>query len=338
MATMRDVAQRAGVSLATVSFAINKTKPVAPSTRERIEAAMLELNYKPNAIARALASRRTRIIAPLFPVLEHNLDGTALKFFTSAAAEAQRRGYNLILWPSGTDAARIDQLVHSGLIDGVVVMEVYLHDERVERLRELGIPFTLIGRTAEPRGISYVDVNFEGLVATAMHHLRELGHRRIGIVFGEGGDPLISEYGPVVRTRDAYLAAIADTEDEPLMFSCDQSSAAGRRLVPDILRQAPDISALLLLNEHAASGIVSGLRAQGIGVPESVSVVGLGSSIEVAEAIDPQISLYESPSEELGRRGVEDLIDVLEGTRSAPGASLVDCVFVDFGSIAPAHS
>jgi DNA-binding LacI/PurR family transcriptional regulator len=94
---MRDVARLADVSIATVSFVINDTKPVAPATRARVEEAMLQLGYRRNALGRALASKRTRIIALLYPALQRRLSETAVKFFTSATQTAKDLGYNLVL-------------------------------------------------------------------------------------------------------------------------------------------------------------------------------------------------------------------------------------------------
>lgn len=337
MATMRDVAKLAGVSLATVSFAINNTKPVAPATLERVREAMDTLDYRPNAIARALASKRTRIIALLFPMEDHSLSGTALKFFTAAAEAASELGYNLILWPGDNGAEHIDRVVSNGLIDGVILMEVHLHDERVVRLRELGVPFTLIGRTRELSGISYVDVNFEGAVIDALARFEALGHRSIGIVFDDDGDPGTSDYGPVARTRDTYLERMRAIGATPGIFSCAESSSAGRALVPRILAEMPDVTALLLINEHASPGIVSALAAHGRPVPEAVSVLVVGASVDIVSAADPELTVYESPSRELGRRGVRDLIQRLENPDLEPAAALVDCRYVDVNSIAPAR-
>jgi DNA-binding LacI/PurR family transcriptional regulator len=88
MVTMRDVADRAGVSIATVSFVVNGTKPVSADTRTRIERAMADLGFRRNAVARALASRRTHILAMAYPALDHELSSSSLEFFTSAAATA----------------------------------------------------------------------------------------------------------------------------------------------------------------------------------------------------------------------------------------------------------
>src|ERR1700690_4664954 len=100
MPTMLDVARLAGVALSTVSYTINGTRPISLETQQRIFTAMQELGYRPHALARGLASKRSRIIALLFPASERGLGITELEFVTSAADIARELGYNLILWPS----------------------------------------------------------------------------------------------------------------------------------------------------------------------------------------------------------------------------------------------
>ena len=108
MATMQDVATLAHVSLSTVSYAINNTRPISAATRERIERAMVELDFRPNAIARSLASRRSRILALTFPGIENRLGSTVMEFVTSAAEAARARGYHLVVWPYAPVPGRRD--------------------------------------------------------------------------------------------------------------------------------------------------------------------------------------------------------------------------------------
>ncbi len=102
MATMQDVARRAQVSLSTVSYALSGTRPVSDATRRRIEDAMAELGYQPNAMARGLASRRSHVLALIYPAMEKGLGGTVAEFVSSAAETARENGYHLVLWPFRT--------------------------------------------------------------------------------------------------------------------------------------------------------------------------------------------------------------------------------------------
>src|SRR5687767_13886197 len=103
MSTMHDVARRAQVSVSTVSYVLTGTRPISQPTRDRVLAAMAELDYQPNAMARGLASRRSRILGLLLPMDERGLGATETAFVTGAAAAASRAGYHLVLSPVGAD-------------------------------------------------------------------------------------------------------------------------------------------------------------------------------------------------------------------------------------------
>jgi DNA-binding LacI/PurR family transcriptional regulator len=158
--TMQEVARRANVALSTVSYALNGTRPVSEETRQRIWTAMAELGYQPHALARGLASKRSHIIALLFPALPRGFGATALEFVTGAAEAAQRRGYHLVLWPTEIHAVGdLQQLVRQSLVDGVLVMEVRLTDERIDLLRQIGVPFSMIGRPSTVSDMSFADID-----------------------------------------------------------------------------------------------------------------------------------------------------------------------------------
>lgn len=334
MATMQDVAKLANVSIATVSFTVNNTKTVAPATRARVEAAMLELGFRRNAVGRALASKRTHILALLYPALQHRFRGTVVDFFTSAASTASERGYNLVLWPAGNDA-ELDELTSTGLVDGVLLMEVQVEDPRVEQLQKSGTPFALIGRTADPSALDYVDIDFENTVAAAIDHFVGLGHTSIGLLDGGVGSGALRGYGPVVRTRAAFESIMAERGLTSFLTSCDENPGAGRAAAAGLVEAAPDMTALVVMNEHAAPGLVNGLNRLGVSVPEDLSIVLIASSKEMAAMSDPELTVMSAPSIELGRRGVELLIDQLDGTNTHERQALVMCAFESGDSTAP---
>ena len=105
-ATMQDVADRAGVSIATVSFVVNNTKNVTPQTRARIEQAMADLGFRRNLVARALASRRTRIVALVMAALDHGIRGAGSDFVVGAAREASESDYHLVVYPDDAEGSQ----------------------------------------------------------------------------------------------------------------------------------------------------------------------------------------------------------------------------------------
>jgi DNA-binding LacI/PurR family transcriptional regulator len=333
---MQDVARHANVSIATVSFTINNTKPVSAATRAKVENAMRELGFRRNAVGRALASKRTRIIALLFPALQHSFSGTVVHFFTSAAATARELGYNLVLWPISNDAGQTTELTSSGLVDGVVLMEVELDDPRVQELQDSQTPFALIGRTRNPEALTYVDINFEDTLVDAVRHLTSLGHKNIALLDDAIGSRNLAAFGPVGRSRESYQAEMMRQGLEPRAFTCDASPAAGRKAAAELLADFPEATAVIIQNEQAATGLVSGLRLAGLEIPRDLSVLSVGSSAEMAAMVDPELTVMSSPGVELGRMGVEALVDVLEGRASGLRQELVMCRWEGGNSTGPA--
>lgn len=335
MATMHDVAQRAQVSIATVSFVVNGSKPVAPATRARVEQAMKELGYRRNSVASALARGKTSIIALLYPALQHRFSSTAVRFFTSAASRARERGYNLVLSPVSNEAEQVTELTATGLVDGVLLMEVQLDDSRVGELARGRTPFALIGRTREPDLFDFVDVDFESSVESAIDHLMALGHTRFAFVDGGYGSGLLSGYGPVARARATFGEVTTQRGLSGVMLTCGENPEAGRELGAGFAAAHPDVTAIVLMNEHAAPGFVTGLRHAGIRIPEDVSLISVGSSSDMAAMADPQLTLLSSPAVELGSMGVDAIIDRIENPDGELVHTLLACRLTPGESIAP---
>lgn len=323
MVTMRDVAKRAGVSIATVSFVLNDTKPVTPATRQRIESAMAELGFRRNMVARALASRRTHIIAMAYPALDHRFGFSAAEFLTSAAKAAREQDYHLVLWPVGNDGTELTELVGQGLVDGVVLMEVQLDDPRVGVLQGTGTPFALIGRTAALEGLAHVDIDFETTVEDAVGYLHGLGHRRLVLVSGDLTDPRFHNYGPYVRSEAAYRRVAAEYGFEIIVLQCADSTGAGQDAAAQLMRDHPETTAVVVLNEYSALGVISGLNRLGHRVPADISVLALLMAPDTAAMSDPELSMMRTPGPELGALGTDALIRQLEGAPPLPPPHLV---------------
>ncbi len=335
MATMQDVATLANVSLSTVSYAINNTRPISAATRERIENAMAQLDFRPHAIARSLASRRSRILALTFPGTENRLGGTIMEFVTSAAQAARERDHHLVVWPYTPDQSdEMSQMSRQGLADGVIVMEVRLDDPRVRVLDAARVPLVMIGRTDESNDSRCVDIDFDATTEAAVGHLADLGHRDIAFLnHSERSRDL--GYGPTVRAHRGFLAAMARRGLTPRARWCDESPAAGRVAVGDLLDSEPGVSAVVAMNEDAMFGVLAELSARAVDVPGEISVLSIVSSPRIAEMTQPPLTTLHAPGTELGRLGVERLLDQLENRHIAAHPVLLPCVLEAGGSTAP---
>ena len=310
--TMLEVAKRANVALSTVSYALNGTRPVSEETRSRIWKAMDDLGYQPHALARGLASKRSRIIALLFPALPRGIGATELEFVTGAAEAAQSHGYHLVLWPTEIHAVSdLQQLIRQSLVDGVLVMEVRLNDERIELLRQIGVPFGMIGRQSTASDMSFVDIDFEQTTRDAVTHLIELGHRQIAFL-NHSEESFNAGYGASVRAAAGFVQATTASGLTPITRFCDDTVLAGQKVFDELLTAHPTITALATMNERATVGVMQAAAARGWKIPADLSIVSLVSSPRVSEMTLPPLTAMTPPSAELGSLGVEMLIGQLE--------------------------
>ncbi|MBA8990996.1 DNA-binding LacI/PurR family transcriptional regulator [Curtobacterium pusillum] len=336
MATMQQVADRAGVSIATVSFVVNGTKYVTPATTARVRAAMRDLNFRGNVVARALASRRTRIIALLFPTTGNRFSPTTAQFFMSAAERASERGHHLVLWPVDPAGDDLDDLVSGGLVDGVIVMEVRMDDPRVAVLTSLEVPFTLIGRTRDSRGLPFVDIDFETTIVSSIDHLESLGHRRFALVLEDLEGTPMAGYAPHLRAQATFERVIAERGLVGQVAPAGAGSDGGRAAAEAILAADPDVTAVLVMKDDSSAGVLVGLYAAGRRVPEDVSVLSIASSATHADQHYPRLSTMVAPGRELGIRAADALIDQLDGVSDDLPHFLLPCTLRIAESTGPA--
>ncbi len=332
MPTMHDVARRANVSLSTVSYAINGTRPISEETRQRIFAAMEELGYRPHALARGLASKRSRILALLFPTSERGMGTTDLEFIIGAADTARDLGYHLVLWTSDiNDAVELRQLIQQGLVDGVVLMEVHLNDRRIAYLQEIDFPFSIIGRCADNTGLAYTDIDFEQTVRTAVQHLVELGHTDIAFI-NHAREVFDAGYGPAVRTTDAFQRITQELGIHSVIRFCHPTAQAGYTTFNALIDERPEITAIAAMNERCFPGMLQAIADRGWCVPDDISLISLVSSPDVAEMSMPPLATLAPPAAELGRLGVELLVQQLDGRPVSITERLLPCRLVLGGS------
>jgi DNA-binding LacI/PurR family transcriptional regulator len=294
---------------------------------------MDELRYRRNVVARALASSRTHIVALLHPVLGNRLGGTVMGFVIAASNGARARGYDLVLWPV-EDEEQMSHLLAGGLVDGALLMEVRVHDPRVDELVTSLVPFALIGRTHDET-LPFVDIDFAATIDTAMRHLTDLGHRAIALVDGNDETGWVADLGPTVRTEAAYREHMTAAGGRSVVISVPPNAAGGIEAARRLHDEAPEVTAILLMNEQAATGLVRGLRELGRSVPSDVSIVAVSSSIEMGEMVDPVLTVLEAPARELGQLGIDALIDQLEGVDTSRRQVLLPCTLVLGESTAP---
>jgi len=310
MTTIADIAKRAGVSVSTVSYVLSGKRTISPETQARVRAAIEELDYHPHAPGRALASRRTRQIAVLYPTVTNGLSEFQLEFFTAAADAAAGSGYAFQLSTAPVTERALLDLVRSGAIDGLILMEVRLRDWRVDLLRQQEFPFTLIGHCAENEGIDFVDLDFASAAEKAVDHLVQLGHRHIALILGNE-EQQVSAYGPAVRSLTGFERAMARSGLSGTVMHDGPTFEAGQALA-HTLAAAPGITAGVVVSPGGLAGLVAGTYDCERRIPQDLSLVAMVPR-KFARLFTPALTTIDFPAAQMGRLGAEMLIRRLEG-------------------------
>ncbi|WP_214414612.1 LacI family DNA-binding transcriptional regulator [Sphaerisporangium fuscum] len=302
-----EIAKRAGVSRSTVSYALTGRRPVSEATKRRIQTVIDELGYRPNAAARALKEGRTRTIGLVIPPAGQRLTDMQLGFVASVVDAAARADLDVLLSPSGGEHDRsFERVVTGKRVDGVVLMEIRLEDDRVSRLLESGLPFVGIGRTRHPEDMSWVDIDYETLIGRCVHHLADLGHRHLALV-NRNAELVAAGYGPGHRAQAGFDRAIAERGLRGVHVCCADDAQAGQTCLRQLLADHPELTAIATINEAAVSGMYRALAEAGLAVPRDFSIAGVAAQ-HWAENLQPPLTAADVPADEMGARAVELLI------------------------------
>ncbi|WP_066367555.1 LacI family DNA-binding transcriptional regulator [Herbidospora mongoliensis] len=302
-----EIARRSGVSRSTVSYALSGKRPVAEETRRRIQAVIDELDYRPNAAARALKEGRTRTIGLVIPPASQRLTDVQLGFVASVVDAAARADLDILLSPSGGEHDRsFERVVTGSRVDGVILMEIRLEDDRVARLRRSGLPFVGIGHTSRSDEMTWVDIDYETLMARCVRHLADLGHRHIALV-NRSAELVAAGYGPSHRAQLGFTGALAERGLQGVQVCCADDAQAGRSCVERLLAAHPELTAIATINEAAIPGMYRALTHARLAVPGDFSITGVAAR-HWAENLHPPLTAADILADELGARAVELLI------------------------------
>jgi DNA-binding LacI/PurR family transcriptional regulator len=311
MVTLADVARDAGVSLSTVSYVLSGKRSISATTRQRVERSIRALGYRPHAGARALASRRTSVLALVTPLRPDLSTPVAMEFVISVVTAARGHAHDVLLLTNDEGPEGIRRVAGTALVDGLVLMDVQLRDERIPILRELDLPAVLIGVPDDTSGLTCVDLDFRSAGARCVDHLADLGHRVIAFV-GHSEDVYRRGSGFAARTLEGVTTRAAARALE-----CEDVRCSGTRddvdaIVARLRSRDPAVTGLVVHNEAVLPMLLDALRAAGRRVPEDVSVVAIAPA-DMAETTTPPVSAVDLPAEEMGQRAVELLMAKLAG-------------------------
>ncbi|WP_053850701.1 LacI family DNA-binding transcriptional regulator [Streptomyces sp. NRRL B-24085] len=318
MVKITDVARRAGVSPSTVSYALSGKRPISEETRQRVEDAIRELGYRPHAGARALAGRRSNVLALVVPLRTGIHVPTVMRFAVSVVTTARRYDHDVLLLTQEEGEEGLHRVADTALVDGLVMMDVQLDDPRLPLLRTLDLPSVLIGLPASCTGLTCVDLDFRAAGEACVEHLARLGHRSVALV-GSPPEVYVRRTAFAQRVVQGFTAAADRAGMSSTVLPCEPDAA--RTTAERLLREQPALTGVVVHNEALLEPLLDAFEHLGLCVPSDLSLTAICPD-ELADSTRVPITSVSLPSEELGERAVELLMKQLAGT-AVPESTLL---------------
>jgi len=309
--TMRQIADLAGVSIATVSRVLNGREDVSEETRGLVSRVIRENGYTANRNAQSLSGGRTGLVGVLVPLV---FPAYFSGILAGAAEALSERDFQIVLSPTGHEHEREVSIVDRlhGLTDGAMIILPEESSEELERLLDSGFRFVVLDplMPLNERIPSVSAAHMSG-ADQAMKHLLDLGHRRVGQITGPRGWVATEDRR---RGYRAALAAAGILPDPTIEREAEPEIGPGRAAAEQLLALSEPPTAIFAFNDNIAIGAIQAARARGLRVPDDLSVVGF-DDVEHAAIVTPALTTVRQPLAEMGRTGVSLLMRLLEGQR-----------------------
>ena len=311
--TRKQVAERAGVSVAVVSYVVNAgPRPVAPETRIRVEKAIDELGYYPNELARSLSRKQTAIIGLIIPSL---VNPVYAEIADSLTRYCGAKGYRVILGSSGRHhqtEVEFAKSLRAKRVDGVVVIPSESPEEILKPLQQARIPAVILEHEISNIHCIAIDDLLGGRIAT--EHLLSLGHRRIAMIRRKPTSAL--SHLRYVAFRDALQAADIPLDPDLVVVS-EAGQAGGYASMQKLLTLARPPTAVFAHNDVLAMGALSAIHNTGLVVPHDISIVGYDDTISSAY-LNPPLTTVKLPISEMGRVAGETILELIRNDNLHP--------------------
>lgn len=307
---IKDVAQRAGVSITTVSRVLNGEKYVKDDLKLRVNQAIDELGYAPSQIARSLVRKKTNLIGVIVPDLTSSFYSTIL---SSIEETASFNDYNLLVCNIIEDIDKEFKYLNvfkEMRVEGIIIMHEKINEEIHNFIDKLNIP--LIFSSVKPLEQKFISIIIDDYTAAydATKYLIELGHTRIGFIGGDMRDITSGQ-----NRYSGYLNALTDHQveinDKYIRFG-DYKVNSGYEQMREFLRCDEPPTAVFAVSDDMAVGAMNCIHDHHLKVPEDISIVGFDGS-QLTELVRPRITSMEQPIQEMGRVSVDTLLKLIEG-------------------------
>lgn len=329
MVGIKDVAKRAGVSIATVSNVINKRKAVSEELTAKVNEAIEALGYEVNPVGRGLKSNVTNQIGVIVPSFNQVFFTPVLKAIQETAEEYKLQ---VLVFETGGSVEKerehVSYLRNAGA-DGIILASLATNENISEReyIRSLGhmknrkkaIPVITLENLLDPR-LSAVVIDNEKTARIAMSHLLEKSHKRIAYI----GGPLKFHTGK--HRRKGYEDSLFEkgiTVDESLIKEGDYSPKSGYKAMKELLNGKPDFTAVFAANDQMAIGAMKALMDSGKTIPKDVAVIGMDNSFP-SSLVSPTLTTVDIPKYEMGKEAMDLLVERIKNPNLLPEVRILD--------------
>lgn len=314
MVTLKDVANRLGVSIRTVSHAVNNTGRLAPQTRRVILETVAEMGYFPDAAARSLVTHKSKLIGVLVPFLSASFYSLII---SGLERLVRQHGYTLLLLNPPVDSGDPQEICRQMMqrkVDGIILYPSKHIQKAATFIRKTRIPVVqLMDYTPE---ISEYFVTVANLKAAkeAVYALCESGCNHLAMISHNANSPEVAD-----RCR-GFMEAVAEKlpSHEPVVVESDVNIADARKKALQLFSRHPEIDAVFAASDFAALGVAQAALELGKRIPEDVSIIGFDNLDIASEQLLYPLSTVAQPKEEIGRRAGEMIIDLIHGRKTAP--------------------
>jgi LacI family transcriptional regulator len=319
MPTIQDVARKAGVAPITVSRAINNSGYVSDETRQKVEAAVAELNYVPNIIARSLRLKQTHTLALVLTDITNPFWTTVARSVEDVSNEA---GFNVFLCNTDESETKQDDYLRALIqkqVDGVLLVPARTSAELISWVQSQGTPVVVVDRRVSHDQVDVVRCDAEGGAYHVVRHLLSLGHRRIAVLSGP------QEVSTATDRVAGYRRAMAEAgiEVKPDWICHGKfTQGSGYEMARQALCSEQRPTALFGVNNFIALGALRALREAGVRVPEDVSLVAF-DDFASEFVVEPFLTVVDQPAREMGRQATELLLARLAGSGPDPYQEVV---------------
>ena len=336
MVRLKDIAERVGVSVMTVSKALRDEPDVSASTKAKIKEVAQEMGYVPDSTAQGLRTRTTKLFGMVIPSLANPIYSRVILAVQERAFEL---GYDVLLAYSLNLPEREEACIRRFLsrrVDGLFLVPVYRLATEARIYQELlarQLPTVLLGHTA-PFCSRFVNVEADDILAgyTVTQHFLKLGHRRIAFLSGPPATPWTHERFEGYRRalREAGLDV-----DEKLVFQAGRTLEDGMKAATQMIQEGLEATAIQAVNDLVACGCAQVLMKQGVKIPAEISIAGFGDTM-LSEYFSVPLTTINQPKHRLGLAGVESMMQLLRGQRPEPKRLNAELVVRASSGIAPA--